>query len=185
MECDDFVMSNIGRDFTQFDYGPWNVMITCFFPAGDDEDEEDEDTEGEEEAVSDPAPATSKAKASPAMVGLTMRSKGRGKPTMQLAGSATVRPTLKGKMGPPTAVGRRGLVANVSEVRGDVLQLIPWTEHVPLARNERLPAWAVRRQRRHALCGQRTAVSVVSTSTSSASLVSRFSSILGYLEQQR
>ena len=120
-------MSNIGRDFAQFDFGPWNVMIACFFPAGDDEDEEDKDAEGEEEAVSDPAPATSKAKASPATVGLTTRLKGRGKPTTQLAGSAAVRPTLKGKMGPPAAVGRRGLVANVGEVHVGILQSIAST----------------------------------------------------------
>ena len=145
MECDDFVMLNIGRDFAQFDYGPWNVMIACFFPAGDDEDEEDEDAEGEEEAVSDPAPATSKAKASPATVGLTTRLKGKGKPTAQLTGSDAVHPTPKGKMGPPAAVGRRGPVANVSKVHGDLRQSIPWTERVPLARNEQLPAWAVRR----------------------------------------
>ena len=67
-------MLNIGRDFTQFDYGLWNVMIAHFFPAGDDEDEEDEDTEGEEEVVSDPGPARGKAKASPVTVGLTTRS---------------------------------------------------------------------------------------------------------------
>ena len=178
-------MSNIGRDFAQFNFSPWNIMITCFFSAGNDKDEEDKDAEGEEEAVSDPAPATSKAKASPATVGLTTRSKGRGKPTAQLAGSDAVRPTPKGKMGPPAAVGRRGPVANVGEVRGDLLQSIPWTERVPLARNERLPAWAVRRRRRHASCGRRTTVSVVSTFTSRALLVSRFSSILGYLDQQR
>ena len=178
-------MSNIGRDFAQFDYGPWNAMIARYFPAGDDEDEEDEDAEGEEEVVSDPGPARGKAKASPATVGLTTRSKGRGKPTAQLAGSDAVRPTPKGKMGPPAAVGRRGPVANVGEVRGDVLQSIPWTERVPLARNERLPAWAVRRRRKHASCGRRTTVSDVSTFTSNASLVSRFYIFPGHLDQRR
>ena len=140
VECNDFVVSNIGQDFAQFDYSPWNAMIVCYYPAGDDED-----AEGEEEVGSDPAPATSKAKASPATVGLTTRSKGRGKPTVQLTGLVAVCPTLKGKMGPPTAVGWRGPVANIGEVRGDLLQSISQTECVPLARNKQLPLWAVRR----------------------------------------
>ena len=58
-------MSNIERNFTPFDYGLWNTMITHYYPPGNDEDEEEEDVEGEEEAVSDPAPAIGKAKASP------------------------------------------------------------------------------------------------------------------------
>ena len=178
-------MSNIGRDFAQFDYGPWNAMIARYFPAGDDEDEEDEDAEGEEEVVSDPEPAKGKAKASPATVGLTTRLKGRGKPTAQLAGLDAVHPMLKGKMGPPAAVGRRGPVVNVGEVCGDLLQSISWTECVPLARHERLPAWAVRRRRKHASCRRRTAVSAVLTFTSNASLVSRFYIFPGHLDQQR
>ena len=138
-------MSNIGRDFTQFNYSPWNMMIMCYYPAGDDEDEEDEDVEGEEEVVSDPVPARSKAKVSLAMADLTMRSKGKGKLSAQLAGSDAVHPTLKGKMEPPAVVGQRGLVANISEVHCDSPQATSSTECVLLARNKPLPAWGVKR----------------------------------------
>ena len=45
-ECDDFVRSELDRDFADFDYPEWNAMIKRMFPLSDDGEEEVESDVG-------------------------------------------------------------------------------------------------------------------------------------------
>ena len=90
-ECDDFVRSELDRDFADFDYPEWNAMIKRMFPLSDD---------GEKEVESDVGKGKGRVAGS-SKVGppaVTTRTSSRAKPATQTAGRVTVKPVPKERM---------------------------------------------------------------------------------------